>query len=318
MSAEPHNVDGERTGPAHSEAGEARPTNLAPKTAGSAVTPDGRKRRPTYVPQPPRTNEATPDEWLLSYADMTTLLLTMFVALLLNASFEKVVPPSPRGGPAISEPDSGAGAGAGDGARRFLESVLKLQVVSPYAEGETYTISTDRNAAPVVAPEGAELAVVKATDLERIRQREEALAGLRYRLKQADLDTFVTTAVEGDGIRLNIPNSILFATGLAQLQEQGEIVISALAPIIAATARFTISVEGHTDDVPIKTDRFPSNWELSAQRAATVVRVLAETGVQGQRLEAVGHAESRPVASNATEEGRAQNRRVTLLLRLQP
>ncbi len=322
---EPPSVEG-------TEAPSAAPevTHPAPEAARAAA-PAAENRRMAYMPRLPRSTEPEADEWLLSYADMATLLLTLFVALLLNASFEKAAPSNPIGGRSGSAAataeraetgagqGSGEGQGAGEGARGFLGSILQFQVVSPYVDGEAYSVTAGKDAPPLVPPDaGAELAVVKDADLERIRRREETLKALRYRLTQADLDTYVTATVEGDGIRLNIPNSILFATGQAQLQERGEMVVRALAPIVAATSRFTISVEGHTDDVPIKTDRFPSNWELSAQRAATVVRVLSESGVPSQRLEAVGYADSRPLSPNTREDGRTQNRRVTLFLRLQP
>jgi chemotaxis protein MotB len=75
-------------------------------------------------------------------------------------------------------------------------------------------------------------------------------------------------------------------------------------------------VEGHTDDIPISTEKFPSNWELSAQRAATVVRALADAGIAAQRLEAVGYADTRPLAANTSEDGRKENRRVSLFLRM--
>jgi chemotaxis protein MotB len=76
-------------------------------------------------------------------------------------------------------------------------------------------------------------------------------------------------------------------------------------------------VEGHTDPVPISTLQFPSNWELSAQRATTVLRYLVRAGVPAERLRAVGYADTRPVADNSTPEGRAKNRRVALVVHLE-
>jgi chemotaxis protein MotB len=90
-------------------------------------------------------------------------------------------------------------------------------------------------------------------------------------------------------------------------------VLDRLVPVLNAR-RTPIAVEGHTDDVPIKTARFPSNWELSSARASTVVRQLQSAGVAPSRLRAVGFGETRPVAGNHTPEGRAKNRRVVLVL----
>jgi chemotaxis protein MotB len=89
-----------------------------------------------------------------------------------------------------------------------------------------------------------------------------------------------------------------------------------MAPIIdlLANNRLMISVEGHTDNIPISTAQFPSNWELSAARAISVVRLLQQRGIDGQRLRAIGYADSLPLQSNDTAEGRAVNRRVNLVL----
>lgn len=76
-----------------------------------------------------------------------------------------------------------------------------------------------------------------------------------------------------------------------------------------------MTVEGHTDDQPISTARYPSNWELSASLAAAVVRTLIEAGMEPHRLEAASYADSRPLTGNADENGRRENRRITLLLR---
>jgi len=258
-----------------------------------------RARRIPHLPRIPGPVDTSLDEWLLSYADMVTLLLIMFVALLLNAQFDK--PHSDKENKAPLQ---------------IIEKLFRLQVASPYGgEEQNYIITGTQGAQPALAPDqGAALAIVKDEDLERIRQRETALNEIRARLNATQLDTFVSADFEGDGIRLKIPNSILFNTGAADLQGRGPYVIQTLAPILAA-GRYVVSVEGHTDNVPIKTERFPSNWELSAQRAATVVRELAESGVGSERLQAVGYGESRPMTNNTSEDGRRENRRVTLLLR---
>lgn len=257
------------------------------------------RARKVFVPAPPSDGAPSMEEWLLSYSDMVTLLLIMFVGLLLNAHFDKQEPGEESIGP-----------------RRIIENLLQIRVFSPYAEGDSFTITGPQDAVPAKASDGQQgsLAVVKDEDLERIRRREAVLSTVRERLRQAQLDSFIDARMEGDGIRLNIPNSILFDTGAAELQGRGPAVLKSLAPILTAE-RYVVSVEGHTDNVPIRTERFPSNWELSAQRAATVVRSLADFGVDASRLQAVGFADSRPLVSNDTELNRRENRRVTVLLR---
>ena len=86
-----------------------------------------------------------------------------------------------------------------------------------------------------------------------------------------------------------------------------------MAKVLAETDN-PIQVEGHTDDLPIKSPIYPSNWELSSARAASVVRLLAEEGVAPSRMVAIGYADNKPIDTNATPEGRARNRRVNVLI----
>lgn len=122
----------------------------------------------------------------------------------------------------------------------------------------------------------------------------------------------ITTTPGTLNIRLN--DQILFRSGEAHFAD--EQAAELMKPVVAVLQRggHSISVEGHTDTVPISTERFPSNWELSAARASFVVRYLISEGVAPERLRAVGFADSQPLASNDSEEGRRQNRRVTLVL----
>lgn len=105
--------------------------------------------------------------------------------------------------------------------------------------------------------------------------------------------------------------SILFATGCAELTRPGRDLLLRLAPALAAT-RGAIVVEGHTDSTAVTGGRYPSNWELSGARASGVVRRLIELGVEPQRLSAVGHADTRPMAPGTDPVSLARNRRVTL------
>ena len=120
-----------------------------------------------------------------------------------------------------------------------------------------------------------------------------------------------------DGIRLNVSDELLFASGSASLNAKGRELIDRVAAKIA-DERAIISVEGHTDDVGISEAlkaRYPTNWELAGARAATVVRVLAEDGVDPASLRAVSRGPLAPLASNDTAEGRAKNRRTEIILR---
>ena len=134
-------------------------------------------------------------------------------------------------------------------------------------------------------------------------------------LRLYDPVTGVEVVSRDDRITLNIGEQMLFESGEARLMEEGE---SVLADIAVTLEQFDhpVSVEGHTDNLPIATLAFPSNWELSAARAASVLRHLASEGVSRERMRAVGYADTQPVADNATEQGRARNRRVELVIHL--
>jgi len=118
------------------------------------------------------------------------------------------------------------------------------------------------------------------------------------------------------GLRLNLSEDILFPSGSADLSPAGSAVIAKVAEQVRKVPD-RVQVQGHTDSVPIAgslATRFPSNWELGGARAAAVVRSLAESGVEGDRLSAVSFAEFAPVAPNDTPEGRALNRRIEIRL----
>lgn len=123
----------------------------------------------------------------------------------------------------------------------------------------------------------------------------------------------IEVIVNEHSISFRIDSALLFASGQAELANPGLDVLDRLLPTLAGSDH-RILVEGHTDDQPIHTERFPSNWELSASRASSVVRYLAFKGIAPVRLQATGFADTRPLADNDSEAARARNRRVELVL----
>lgn len=123
----------------------------------------------------------------------------------------------------------------------------------------------------------------------------------------------IEVIVNDGSISFRISSEILFGSGRAELEDAGLDVIDRLVPTLAAGGH-RIIVEGHTDNLPIQTERFPSNWELSASRASSVVRYLQLAGIESTRLNATGYADTRPLADNGDEQGRASNRRVELIM----
>ena len=119
-------------------------------------------------------------------------------------------------------------------------------------------------------------------------------------------------------LTVNVVDKILFDSGKAELKPAGVKVLQQIGDILKTAVDKNIQVEGHTDNVPISgslTTKYPSNWELSTARATTVLHFLQDkVGVSGERLSAVGYGEYQPIASNATAEGRAENRRIQIVL----
>jgi chemotaxis protein MotB len=117
----------------------------------------------------------------------------------------------------------------------------------------------------------------------------------------------------GRGVSIEINASVLFAPGEARLTPESSQALRAVAQVLKDDTH-AIQVEGHTDNVPINNLFFPSNWELSAVRASSVVRLLMDSGIAEGRLLAVGHGSNQPVGSNDTAEGRLRNRRVEVMI----
>ncbi len=164
-----------------------------------------------------------------------------------------------------------------------------------------------------------------------LEETQRALDELRERERQAQarLATFrnlierFRSMIESGRLRVRIvrnrmvvelPEGILFDSGRADLKEAGEATLTEVAQVLREIDDRQFQIAGHTDNVPIRSRRFRSNWELSAQRAVNVARWLIEQGVPANRISAAGYADTQPVASNDTPEGRAQNRRIEIVL----
>lgn len=137
------------------------------------------------------------------------------------------------------------------------------------------------------------------------------------RLTQGLTEDEVEVAIDQQTVTIELNNAILFLPGEANLLSEGQEFLSEIAHIMAASD-YSASIEGHTDNVPINTARFPSNWELSSARATTVARFLIDQAISPNRLRAIGYADTRPKTGNDTPEQRSRNRRVSVLFHLDP
>ena len=221
------------------------------------------------------------ERWLVSYADFITLLFAFFVVMY-----------------SISSVNEGKFRTVSDSIKAALNPI-----VSPASTAVPFTIG--QNKAVTVNPT---IDTIKEPAVRRLR---EIMRSLKNETK---LDIIQVKELANGDIVLTLPDTVLFRTGEAVLRPEARPFIQAISEVLIELDRH-VRVEGHTDNVPISTAQFPSNWELSATRAVTVVRTLSELyGLPADHLTAVGHADSRPLADNLTPEHRAKNRRVELVV----
>jgi len=124
----------------------------------------------------------------------------------------------------------------------------------------------------------------------------------------------LTVSIEQGRIVINLPDNVLFKTGSARVNKEGQQALKQIADVLKEFSDRRFQVEGHTDNVPMKSSRFPSNWELSTARALSVVHLMVEQGVAAENVSAAGFGEFHPRADNETPEGRALNRRIEIIM----
>lgn len=245
--------------------------------------------------------ESDAENWLLSYLDLITLLLALLVVMLavsrLNGGFYE---------PAVQQVDivgslASKGLPAYDGEYAEFDTP---DIPASWAEPAP-PVATASAGAPAAAPAGEGEVVAPAAPPLKAPSKES--------LGLADLGNSVDVIINEQSVSFRISNELLFPSGQATLSPSGLDVIKRLATILNKND-YQVSVEGHSDPVPIQTRQFASNWELSTSRATSVLRELVRDGVAGERLRAVGYAETRPIESNDTAAGRAANRRVELIM----
>ncbi|SFD18320.1 chemotaxis protein MotB [Thiohalospira halophila DSM 15071] len=200
-------------------------------------------------------------------------------------------------------------------ARDAREQVVRLQEVNREIGARARELAEHQEA--MVAEVEKRLAAEDENfaELDRIRSLyEELVAELEEEIQRKE----VAVNRMADRLSVRLVERVLFRSGSAELSDAGRDLLSRVGRRLQANGDYVIRVEGHTDNVPIGeklVDTYPTNWELSARRAVNVVRHLQEeAGVDPERLQAVGRAEHRPVADNATAEGRARNRRMEIHL----
>ena len=223
------------------------------------------------------------ERWLVSYADFITLLFAFFVVMY-----------------SVSSVNEGKYRTVSDSIKAALNPINSVPSSRlPFAVGAARptTITSD------MASPGDPV----------IRRMREIITRLNPNLKGDISEVKIVESGHGT-IMISLPESILFQSGEARVRSEALPFLKALSEILIEMDRH-IRVLGHTDNVPIRTAQFPSNWELSAGRAVMVVRIFAELyGVPLTHLSATGQADAKPIASNDTPEGRTKNRRVEIII----
>jgi chemotaxis protein MotB len=218
--------------------------------------------------------------WMVTFSDMVTLLLVFFVLLYSLSILDQ------------------------EKFRQFMASFHGIGIL----ERSDQPLEKDKDFDYPVSDNGPNYWE------ERERTIQEIFDTVQSYIMVNGLDIDIEIRMSDRGVVLEIKDEILFESGKAQLKPEAVQVLSKLSGLLNQLP-YTISVEGHTDNRPINTSQFPSNWELSTGRAVSVVRFLAERqGVDPQKFLAVGYGEYHPRAPNDTPENMAKNRRVLIVI----
>ncbi|WP_324710245.1 flagellar motor protein MotD [Pseudomonas citronellolis] len=235
--------------------------------------------------RPPREEHENHERWLVSYADFITLLFAFFVVMYSISSIN-------------------------EGKYKILSETLTGVFNQPDRSIKPIPVGDDRPRTTQQPNDAMQQGGDDNVDGDPLTQIADAV-----REQFGDLIGSEQLSVRGNElwIEITLNSSLLFPSGDAMPADAAFGIVEKVARILAPYQN-PIHVEGFTDNVPIHNAQYPTNWELSTARAASIVRLLAQDGVAPSRLAAVGYGEFQPVADNASAEGRARNRRVVLVI----
>ncbi|MBS6501763.1 MAG: OmpA family protein [Clostridium sp.] len=220
------------------------------------------------------------ERWLLTYSDLITLLMIFFVVLYSASSVNE---------------------------SKYKQLATSMGDV--FTGGSSVLGSAENSGSS--SDEPGELKPLVQTEEEKLRGIESQVNDI---VKDLELEGSVTTSIEERGLIISFTDSVFFDSAKADIKEELKPKLISVSNILNKIDNY-VRVEGHTDNLPISTSDYHSNWQLSSVRASNVVEFLISYGsISPSRLSAVGYSEYRPVADNATEEGRAKNRRVDILI----
>ncbi|MFT5663582.1 MAG: chemotaxis protein MotB [Gammaproteobacteria bacterium] len=226
--------------------------------------------------------------WIVIFADMMTLILVFFILLYTLAEYEE---------------------------KAYKNLVASVQVLD--GDGNQisvidYATKNGRNPEPLKAVE--DMLGLNPSEQVIENLRPAIIEELESMIGNTDLSDSVDMSFNADKIILQIDGRYLFQSGKAELKDGARVIFANLGQLFRQHADYKIAISGHTDDESIETTQFPSNWELSAIRATTVLRYFIGLGLDPERMTATGYADFIPLVNNDTAENRARNRRVEFVL----
>ena len=239
------------------------------------------------------------ERWVISYADLMTLLLAFFVVLYASSTRNK----------------QKMDAEAQSMVRAFNNmspSVVQAQSAGRGIMPHQVSLQPDKPSPPKESPLPRQVAHQMAAEmlaLQKVTQK------LEYLLQPLTTQKLVSMNAQPLTLTIQLDASVLFPNGKATLVPAAAALLTKVASSLAQLPKpFSVIVQGYTDNQPIATAQFPSNWSLSTERAVSVVQLLEASGIDGSQLSAEGFSQYSPIASNATDAGRSQNRRVVLVI----
>jgi len=255
-----------------------------------------------------RTEEVTngPAEWMLTYSDLVTLLLTFFVMLFSMATIDKQK--FEQVATSLQSKFMQMGNGELYNTNRGKDLLAILEVNNAVDKSKS-DVNNDPEMKKLLEEDLVEAAqMVKARKLENVKKQIEKA------IKELEIEDYVTIVEEKDIVVLRFDSIVLFDLGKADINYSGKEVLLKLGTMLRELDN-DITIQGHTDNLPINTREFPTNWELSTKRATNVVRFLIDKcGLDPSKLTAEGNGEYKPIRPNDTEENRQKNRRIDIVI----
>ena len=242
--------------------------------------------------------------WLLTYLDVFVLIIMLVITLMALSDFESSDHHSKKK-QSLSKKTIQKIKIIEENPQKSIPSssvIAKQDIHQPIIE----KIS---NVKDIKKTQDEKTATIKASTKNKLQKQ------LTKMIKDLGLNNAVDMKVTLGYAQLEIQDKILFKSSEAKLLENGKSLLKKLAPLLDQSLGL-IFIEGHTDNQPIKTEKFPSNWELGATRATNVLRYLITENIKPTRLRAMSSAATKPLADNSTSEGRERNRRVSIMIQV--